>query len=260
MATNPLIISTVLAIILVSVGLKAPEPVADTLNLLGDATVSLGLICAGAALDFGALRASKRSLAWGTLLRLVVMPAVAVGFCLLLGLRGVSFEVAMLCVAAPVATSAYHPLAPARRRLHADGQHHHGDDAAQPADDPRHDLADRDAARAPAFAAAAGPWPPGGLGTQDGPGGPPGARSERPPPPAAGAQVPPERPRPPPGGPRERGPPDPGRRPGGPERPPGRGPGEADHAAGALLQALDQLLTHLPWLEAGVEAGRASGS
>jgi malonate transporter and related proteins len=106
-ATNPLIISTVLAIILVSAGLKAPEPVADTLNLLGDATVSLGLICVGAALDFGSLRASKRSLAWGVLLRLVVMPAVALGFCLLLGLRGVGFEVAMLCVAAPVATSAY---------------------------------------------------------------------------------------------------------------------------------------------------------
>jgi predicted permease len=35
------------------------------------------------------------------------MPGVAVGFCLLLGLRAVSFEVAMLCVAAPVATSAY---------------------------------------------------------------------------------------------------------------------------------------------------------
>jgi malonate transporter and related proteins len=106
-ATNPLIISTVLAIVLVGMGVKAPKPIGDTLNLLGDATVSLGLICVGAALDFLSLRASKRALTAGTLLRLAVMPAVAVGFCMLLGLRGMGFEVAMMCVAAPVATSAY---------------------------------------------------------------------------------------------------------------------------------------------------------
>jgi predicted permease len=105
--TNPLIISILLAMVLVGVGLTAPKPIADTLNLLGDATVSLGLICVGAALDFGSLRGSKRALAAGTLLRIVVMPAVAVGFCVLMGVRGMGFEIAMVCVAAPVATSAY---------------------------------------------------------------------------------------------------------------------------------------------------------
>jgi malonate transporter and related proteins len=105
--TNPLIISTVLAIILVRFGVRVSEPVGDTLNLLGDATVSLGLICVGAALDFGSMRAAKLALAAATLLRLLVMPAVAVGFCLLIGVHDMSFEIAMICVAAPVATSAY---------------------------------------------------------------------------------------------------------------------------------------------------------
>ena len=106
-ATNPLIISIVLAGVLVGMGVKAPKPIADTLNLLGDATVSLGLICVGAALDFLSLRSSARALAAGTVLRIVVMPAVAVGFCMLMGLRGMGFEVAMVCVSAPAATSAY---------------------------------------------------------------------------------------------------------------------------------------------------------
>lgn len=106
-ATNPLILSTVLAIILVSLGVRITKPVADTLTLLGDATVSLGLICVGAALDFGSMRAAKWPLAAGTLLRLVVMPAVTAGLCFSIGLSKMAIEIAMVCVAAPVATSAY---------------------------------------------------------------------------------------------------------------------------------------------------------
>jgi malonate transporter len=106
-ATNPLIISTVLAIILVQAGLRVSEPVAQTLNLLGDATISLGLICVGAALDLGAMRASKWPLAAGTALRLAVMPAITFGLCNALGMSGMAMQVAIICVAAPVATSSY---------------------------------------------------------------------------------------------------------------------------------------------------------
>lgn len=105
--TNPLIISTVLAIILVQFGVRVSKPVGATLDLLGDATVSLGLICVGAALDFGSMRNAKWPLAAGTLLRLAVMPAIAAGFCFSIGLSGQTFQIAMVCVAAPVATSAY---------------------------------------------------------------------------------------------------------------------------------------------------------
>ena len=106
-ATNPLIISTVLAIILVRFGVRVSEPVGDTLNLLGDATVSLGLICVGAALDFSSMRSAKWPLAAGTTLRLLIMPAMAIAMCITLGVRGMAFDIAMICVAAPVATSAY---------------------------------------------------------------------------------------------------------------------------------------------------------
>ena len=106
-ATNPLILSTLLAIILVQAGVRVSPPVADTLNLLGDATISLGLICVGAALDFGAMREAKWPLAAGVILRLAIMPAVTFGLANALGLTGMALQIAMICVAAPVATSAY---------------------------------------------------------------------------------------------------------------------------------------------------------
>jgi predicted permease len=105
--TNPLIISTIVAIILVSAGVRVSKPVGETLNLLGDATVALGLICVGAALDISSMREAKWPLIAGTLLRLVVMPAVTVGLAYAIGLPSMVFQVAVVCAAAPVATSAY---------------------------------------------------------------------------------------------------------------------------------------------------------
>lgn len=105
--TNPLIISTVVAIILVSAGVRVSKPVGETLNLLGDATVALGLICVGAALDISSMKEAKWPLIAGTTLRLVVMPAVTVGLGYAFALPTTVFQVAVVCAAAPVATSAY---------------------------------------------------------------------------------------------------------------------------------------------------------
>lgn len=104
---NPLIISTVVAIVLVSVGVRVSKPVGETLNLLGDATVALGLICVGAALDISSMKEARWPLIAGTLLRLVVMPAVSVGLAYAIGLSSMVFQVAVVCASAPVATSAY---------------------------------------------------------------------------------------------------------------------------------------------------------
>lgn len=105
--TNPLILSTIAACILVVAGVRVSQPVGYTLNLLGDATISLGLICVGAALDFSSMRSAKIPLAIGTVLRVAIMPAITFCFALLFGLSGMSLSVVMICVAAPVATTAY---------------------------------------------------------------------------------------------------------------------------------------------------------
>jgi len=105
--TNPLILSTIAACILVVAGVRVSPPVGDTLNLLGDATISLGLICVGAALDFSSMSSARLPLAVGAALRLAVMPAMSLGIALLFGLSGMPLFVVMICVAAPVATTAY---------------------------------------------------------------------------------------------------------------------------------------------------------
>jgi predicted permease len=99
--------TTVLAIVLVSLNVEVTKPVGDTLKLLGQATIALGLICVGAALDFSSMRAARFPLAIGTAFRLVVMPAIAAGLCFAIGITGPTLSIAMICVAAPVATSAY---------------------------------------------------------------------------------------------------------------------------------------------------------
>ncbi|HVY90981.1 MAG TPA: AEC family transporter [Hyphomonadaceae bacterium] len=103
--TNPLVISIVLAIALVQFGVRVSEPVTSTLNMLGNGTVALGLVCAGAAIDWSGFVSSKPPLAVASVARLVVMPALTAGLAYAIGLSSMTFMIAMMCVAAPVATS-----------------------------------------------------------------------------------------------------------------------------------------------------------
>jgi predicted permease len=103
---NPLVLAAACACVAIAFGVRPTEPLARTLGLLGDATISLGLICVGAALDFSSTKVAKLALAVGTVLRLWVMPAMAAGLCILLGLSGMALTVAVVCAAAP-ATAAY---------------------------------------------------------------------------------------------------------------------------------------------------------
>ncbi|MCO7237520.1 AEC family transporter, partial [Cobetia sp. Dlab-2-U] len=47
-----------------------------------------------------------RTLIW-SLVRLLGLPALAVGFCVLLGVTGVPLVIALICAATPTATSSY---------------------------------------------------------------------------------------------------------------------------------------------------------
>ena len=53
------------------------------------------------------MRSAKWPLAAGTMLRLLIMPAVTAGLAYAIGLSSMVFQVAIICASAPVATSAY---------------------------------------------------------------------------------------------------------------------------------------------------------
>jgi hypothetical protein len=107
LAANPLILAAACACVAVYYGVRPSEPIEHTLHLLGDATVALGLICVGAALELRHIETARLPLALGTVLRLWVMPAVAAVLCIALGLSGMALQVGVICAAAPAATMAY---------------------------------------------------------------------------------------------------------------------------------------------------------
>ena len=107
LATNPLIIACIIGTGLNLAGL-APSGVADkTLGLMGQSVIALGLLTAGAGVDFKALKGSGvRTLMW-SVIRLAGLPLSALGLGLLIGLPEMHLLVAVICTASPTATNGY---------------------------------------------------------------------------------------------------------------------------------------------------------
>ena len=104
---NPIVIACIGGLALAGASVTLPRLLDDSLRILGDAALALGLLSAGAGVDLSALkRAGPRTLTW-SLVRLLGLPAFAVGFCLLLGVTGTPLVIALICAATPTATSSY---------------------------------------------------------------------------------------------------------------------------------------------------------
>lgn len=107
LATNPLIIACLIGIGL-NVAKLPPTGIIDvTMDLLGRATIALGLLAAGAGVNFALLRTTGgRTLIWSTI-RLLGLPGLVLGLGLLLGLPQTHLIVAVICAATPTATNGY---------------------------------------------------------------------------------------------------------------------------------------------------------
>lgn len=118
-ATNPLVVSC-----LIGLGLNllreptsglfgAPLPAtvlgvaASTLSILGQAALPIGLLCVGSGLRRPEGGRQARPMVVSTVLRLVVMPAMALGLVRLFDLGGEAAVVAMVFLSLPTASSAY---------------------------------------------------------------------------------------------------------------------------------------------------------
>ncbi|MEO9601373.1 AEC family transporter [Parasphingorhabdus sp.] len=107
MVRNPLIIGCVIGIALNLLGM-APTGIAEkTLDILGQATLALGLLVVGAAVDIDAFkRAGHTTLTWSAV-RLLGFPLVALAAGLLLNLAPDSLAIVMIAAATPTASSGY---------------------------------------------------------------------------------------------------------------------------------------------------------
>ncbi len=105
--TNPLIIACIIGIGMNAAGIRPAGTVDVTMDLLGRATIALGLLAAGAGVNFSALRTAKaRTLFW-SVMRLTGLPLLALGIGLVLGLPPTYLAVGVICAATPTATNGY---------------------------------------------------------------------------------------------------------------------------------------------------------
>ncbi|WP_119154705.1 AEC family transporter [Caldimonas tepidiphila] len=106
-ARNPLIISTLGGLAANLLGLRLEDPVGPALNRIGQAALPLGLMAVGAGLQLGGLRESP-GLASALLgIRHAVLPLLALGLVMLLGLPPAQQAIVVAFASMPTASSCY---------------------------------------------------------------------------------------------------------------------------------------------------------
>lgn len=107
LARNPLVVSTVLALACNLAGLHLPGPVDTVLARLGAAALALGILCVGASLAWEGGKSYGTLIAWMLAVKLIALPAVALGVAHLLALAPVQARMLLLFASLPTASAAY---------------------------------------------------------------------------------------------------------------------------------------------------------
>jgi len=107
LSRNPLILACVVGFLLSGFNVTLPTVVNDLLKILGSAALPLGLLAVGAGLRFDGLGAQILPLVAASAAHLIVLPAVAYGCAVALGLDPVSRDAALIYTAIPVSVSAF---------------------------------------------------------------------------------------------------------------------------------------------------------
>jgi hypothetical protein len=106
-AGNPLVLSCVVGLIALFVSLPDLGPVSDALQLLGQAAMPVALVCVGAGLDLGAVRAVGAKVALSTGIKLAVAPLVFYLAVRGVGAGPVAAAIAVGIGATPTAAASY---------------------------------------------------------------------------------------------------------------------------------------------------------
>jgi len=107
LALNPLVVGCFFGILLQTSGLGLPPGLDVVLKALGQASLPLGLLCVGAALDFSAVKSWLCPVAVSSVVKFGVMPMTTLGACHVFGLHGPAAVAALLFQALPTASSSY---------------------------------------------------------------------------------------------------------------------------------------------------------
>ena len=104
---NPLVLACFAGIALQVLGLQIPSGLEPSLRALGAASLPLGLLCVGAALNFSTGQVWLGPVVSSSIAKFVLMPAATLIMGHALGLHGTGLAVALLFQVMPTASSAY---------------------------------------------------------------------------------------------------------------------------------------------------------
>ena len=104
---NPLIIASFVGISWSYLELPLPQVVDRALNIITGMSLPLALISIGASFSFKKLRGDLGVACLVTCIKIVLMPLLATGLLLLLGIRGDELGIGILLAGTPTATAAY---------------------------------------------------------------------------------------------------------------------------------------------------------
>jgi predicted permease len=105
--TNPLILSTALGIVVNLAGIPIYAPVMQTIDLLSQASLSLGLLTVGAGLRVMDALKPRPLVLLAVVLKLIAFPIVGVLIGFALGIQGEGIVMLALCAAVPTAMNGY---------------------------------------------------------------------------------------------------------------------------------------------------------
>ena len=106
-ARNPFVIATLSGLAANLLGFRFPDWLAPTVNRIGGASIPLGLMAAGAGMQFATLARAKTLAVSVLAIRHAIAPVIALGLSLLFKLTPVQATVLMMFSALPTAPTAY---------------------------------------------------------------------------------------------------------------------------------------------------------
>jgi len=106
-ARNPLIWACVIGLAINLTGLPVPRPAHEFLDALGRCSLAMGLLIVGAGLQLEGLHKPSMAAALTVVLKLAVMPLIAMGLGIAFGLSGTNLAVVVCCASVPSASNGY---------------------------------------------------------------------------------------------------------------------------------------------------------
>ncbi|TWB06612.1 AEC family transporter [Bradyrhizobium stylosanthis] len=104
---NPMVLSTLIGLVWAITGLPIPAPVAAYFNMIAAALTPCALFAIGLGLSVDGLRSNLSASFALAAVKLVVMPLIVYGLCVITGLNPLYTVAAVICAAVPTAKTVY---------------------------------------------------------------------------------------------------------------------------------------------------------